>query len=161
MRTNTAAPSYKRYRYPADIFAHTVWRYFRFSLSFRDVEALMAARGVVLSDEPVRRWALKFGQQYANELKRRRPQPGDTWQIDDVFLIIQGKTAHLWRAVDQHGNVLDSLVQSRRNKVAAKKCFRKLNGNEPCGAASPPAMLNAFCLLMARFETISVLAGVG
>jgi putative transposase len=126
MKTNAAAPIYKRHRYPAEIIAHTVWLYFRFSLSFRDVEELMAARGVDLSYETVRRWTLKFGQHYANELRRRRPQPGDKWHLDEVFLTIQGKTAYLWRAVDQHGNVLDILVQSRRNQAAAKKFFRKL-----------------------------------
>src|SRR5919202_3292794 len=125
MKTTAASP-YKRHRYPAEIIAHTVWLYFRFSVSFRDVEELMAARGIVLSYETVRRWTLKFGQQYANELKRRRPQPGDKWHLDEVFLTIQGKTAYLWRAVDQDGNVLDILVQSRRNKAAAKKFFRKL-----------------------------------
>ncbi len=126
MKKTTAAPSYKHHRFPAEIIAHTVWLYFRFSLSFRDVEELMAARGVELSYETVRRWTRKFGQQYANELRRRRPQPGDKWHIDEVFLTIQGKTVYLWRAVDQHGNVLDILVQRRRNKAAAKKFFRKL-----------------------------------
>ena len=126
MKTTTAALSYKRHRYPAEIIAHTVWLYFRFSLSFRDVEELMAARGIELSYETVRRWTLKFGQQYANELRRRRPQPGDKWHLDEVFLTIQGKTVYLWRAVDQDGNVLDILVQRRRNKAAAKKFFRKL-----------------------------------
>ncbi len=126
MKTNAAAPSYKRHRYPAEIIAHTVWLYFRFSLSVRDVEELMAARGVILSYETVRRWTLKFGQQYTNELKRRRPQPGDKWHLDEVFLKINGKQHYLWRAVDQHGTVLDILVQSRRNKLAAKKFFRKL-----------------------------------
>ncbi len=130
MKTNAAAPSYKRHRFPAEIIAHTVWLYFRFSLSFRDVEDLMAARGVVLSHETVRRWTLKFGQQYANELRRRRPRPGDKWHIDEVFLKINGKQHYLWRAVDQDGNVLDILVQSRRNKVAAgalwAQVFRKL-----------------------------------
>jgi putative transposase len=126
MKTNAAALSYKRYRYPGEIIGHTVWLYFRFSLSFRDVEEVMAGRGVTLSYETVRRWTLKFGQQYANELKRRRPQLGDKWHLDEVFLTLQGKTAYLWRAVDQHGNVLDILVQSRRNQAAAKKFFRKL-----------------------------------
>src|SRR4028118_61100 len=126
MKTNDTASPYERHRYPAEIIAHTVWLYFRFSLSFRDVEDLMAARGVTLSYETVRRWTLKFGQQYANDLRRRRPQPGDKWHLDEVFLSIQGKTGYLWRAVDQHGNVLDILVQSRRNKGAAKKFFRKL-----------------------------------
>ena len=125
MKTN-ATPSYNRHRYPAEIIAHTVWLYVRFSLSFRDVEELMAARGVILSYETVRRWTLKFGQQYANELRRRRPQPGDKWHLDEVFLKINGKQHYLWRAVDQHGTVLDILVQSRRNKTAAKKFFRKL-----------------------------------
>ena len=86
----------------------------------------MAARGVILSYETVRRWTLKFGQQYATELRRRRPRPGDKWHVDEVFLKINGKTAYLWRAVDQNGVVLDILVQSRRNKAAAKKFFRKL-----------------------------------
>ena len=126
MKTNTAASPYKRHRYPADIISHTVWLYFRFSLSCRDVEELMAARDVILSYETVRRWTLKFGQQYANELRRRRPQPGDKWHVDEVFLKINGKTAYLWRAVDQHGTILDILVQSRRNKAAAVKFFRKL-----------------------------------
>ncbi|MDP9311580.1 MAG: IS6 family transposase [Chloroflexota bacterium] len=124
--TTNIAPSYNRHRYPAEIISYTLWLYYRFSLSFRDVEELLAARGVMLSYETVRRWTLKFGQQYANELRRRRPQPGDKWHLDEVFLTINGKTAYLWRAVDQHGTVLDILVQSRRNKHAAKKFFRKL-----------------------------------
>ncbi len=83
----------------------------------------MAARGVILSYETVRRWTRKFGQQYANELRRRRPKPGDKWHLDEVFLTINGKLSYLWRAVDQDGIVLDILVQSRRNKSAAKKFF--------------------------------------
>lgn len=126
MKINPATPTYKRHRFPAEIVAHTIWLYFRFSLSFRDVEELMTARGVALSYETVRRWTLKFGQQYANDLRRRRPQPGDKWHLDEVFLKINGKQHYLWRAVDQHGTVLDILVQSRRNKAAAKKFFRKL-----------------------------------
>jgi putative transposase len=126
MKPNTAVPSYKRHRYPAEIIAHTVWLYYRFSLRFRDVEELMAARGVTLSYETVRRWTWKFGQLYANDLRRRRPQPGDNWHLDEVFLKINGRTAYLWRAVDQYGTVLDILVQSQRNKGAAKKFFRKL-----------------------------------
>ena len=126
IKTTTAAPSYKRYRYPAEIIAHTVWLSFRLSLSFRDVEELMAAPDVLLSYETVRRWTLTFGQQCADELKRRRPQPGDKWHLDEVFLKMNGKMSSLWRAVDQAGTVLDILVQSRRNKTAAKKFFRKL-----------------------------------
>jgi putative transposase len=100
--------------------------YFRFSLSFRDVEELMAKRGIVLSYETVRQWCLKFGQTSANELRHRRPRCGDKWHMDEVVLTICGKKHFLWRAVDQEGNVLDILVQSRRNKKAAKKFFRKL-----------------------------------
>ncbi len=103
-----------------------MWLYFRFSLSFRDVEDLLAERGVVVSYETIRQWTRKFGQSYANQLRRRRPQPGDKWFLDEVFLKINGKTHYLWRAVDQDGNVLDILVQSQRNKTAAKKFFRKL-----------------------------------
>ncbi len=126
MKMTPAGPSYKRHCNPAEIIAHTVWLYFRFSLSFRDVEELMAVRGIVLSYETVRRWTLKFGQHYADDLRRRRPQPGDKWHMDEVFLKISGETAYLWQAVDQQGIVLDTLVQSRRNKHAAKKFFRKL-----------------------------------
>ncbi len=119
-------PSYTGFRFPAEIIRHAVWLYFRFSLSYRDVEELLAERGILVSYETVRQWCLKFGQQYANQLRRRRPQLGDKWHMDEVFLTIKGKTQYLWRAVDQHGNVLDILVQSRRNKGAAKKFFRKV-----------------------------------
>jgi len=95
-------------------------------LSFRDVEELLLERGVVVTYEAIRKWCRKFGQQYANQLRRRRPRPGDKWQMDEVFLTIKGKRHYLWRAVDQEGNVLDILVQRRRDKKAAKKFFRKL-----------------------------------
>ena len=117
---------YKRYRYPTEIIAHAVWLYFRFSLSYRDVEELLAARGISVTYETIRQWCLKFGQVYANQLKRRRPQPGDKWHLDEVFLKINGRLHYLWRAVDQHGNVLDILVTSKRDKHAAKRFFRKL-----------------------------------
>jgi len=126
MTTAPSSPSYKSYRFPAEIISHAVWLYYRFSLSFRDVEELMAARGIVVTYETIRQWCQKFGQQYANHLRRRRAQTGDKWHLDEVFLKINGKLHYLWRAVDQQGNVLDILVQSRRNKVAAKKFFRKL-----------------------------------
>ena len=109
-----------------EIINHCVWLYFRFSLSFREVEELMLARGVVLSYETIRRWCAKFGQAYANQLRRRRPRPGDKWHLDEVFVTINGSTHYLWRAVDQHGTVLDVLVQSRRNAKAAKRFFGKL-----------------------------------
>jgi len=126
MKTHTIAPHYKGYRFPPEIISHVVWLYFRFSLSFRDVEELMAQRGIVLTYETVRQWCLTFGQSYANELCKRRPRCGDKWHLDEVFLKINGKTHYLWRAVDQDGNVLNILVQSRRNKHAARRFFRKL-----------------------------------
>ena len=125
MNTLAAAP-YKGHRFPQEIICHAVWLYYRFSLSYRDVEELLAQRGIVVTYETVRQWCLKFGQQYANQLRRRRAKTGDKWHLDEVFLKINGKTSYLWRAVDQDGNVLDILVQSRRNKGAAKKFFRKL-----------------------------------
>ncbi len=123
---HTAPALYRRHRFPAEIINHCVWLYFRFALSFRDVQEIMAMRGVTLSYEAIREWSLKFGQIYANELRRKRPRPGDKWHLDEMFIKINGKEHYLWRAVDQDGNVLDILVQSRRNKKAAKKFFRKL-----------------------------------
>jgi len=117
---------YRRHRFPAEIINHCVWLYFRFALSFRDVEEIMAMRGVTLTYESIREWCLKFRQTYANQLRRRRPRPGDKWHLDEVFIKINGRVQYLWRAVDQDGNVLDILVQSRRNKKAAKRFFRKL-----------------------------------
>ena len=121
-----ASSSYKGHRYPGEIIAHCVWLYHRFPLSFREVEEMMLARGVVVSYETIRAWCAKFGQAYANQLRRRRPRPGDKWHLDEVFVKINGAQRYLWRAVDQHGNVLDVLVQSRRNAKAARKFFRKL-----------------------------------
>ncbi|MCX4404812.1 IS6 family transposase [Streptomyces sp. NBC_01764] len=118
--------SYKGHRYPVEIISHCVWLYFRFPLSFREAEELMLERGVVVSYETVRRWCRKFGQSYADALRRRRPRPGDKWHLDEVFVKINGERKYLWRAVDQDGNVLDILVQSRRDKDAARRFFRKL-----------------------------------
>ncbi|MFL5658016.1 MAG: IS6 family transposase [Ktedonobacteraceae bacterium] len=126
MKTNTTAPSYKGFRFPPEMISHAVWLYFRFSLRFRDVEELLAQRGMVVTHETVRQWCLKFGQTYANELRSRRPRCGDKWYMDEVLLSLRGQKHILWRAVDQDGNVLDILVQSRRNKKAAKRFFRKL-----------------------------------
>ena len=122
----TSVSPYHRHRFPAEIISHCVWLYFRFSLSFRHVEELMSSRGVSLSYETVREWCLKFGQTYDNGLRRRSPRPGDQWHLDEVFLKINGRLHYLWRAVDQDGDVLDIMVQSRRDKKAAKKFFRKL-----------------------------------
>jgi putative transposase len=103
-----------------------VWLYFRFALSYRDVEEIVRVRGVTLTYETIREWCLKLGQTYANGLRRKRPHPRDQWHLDEVFIRINGKVHYLWRAVDQDGEVLDILVQSRRNKKAAKRFFRKL-----------------------------------
>src|SRR5688500_8572823 len=125
---NTPAPTdrYKNYRFPIEIISHAVWLYYRFCLSYRDVEELLFVRGVIVTYEAIRKWCRKFGQQYANQLRRRRPRPGDTWHLDEVFQTINGQRRYLWRAVDQDGHVLDILVQRRRDKQAAKKFFRKL-----------------------------------
>ncbi|GAB2463249.1 IS6 family transposase [Streptomyces incanus] len=121
-----ASPLYKGHRYPVEIISHCVWLYFRFPLSFREVEELMLERGVTVSHETVRRWCAKFGQAYANGLRRRRSRPGDTWHLDEVFVRINGERKYLWRAVDADGTVLDILVQSRRDKAAARRFFRRL-----------------------------------
>jgi putative transposase len=126
MTTLPVLNPYKRHRFPAEIIGHCVWLYFRFCLSYRDVEEFMAVRGILLTYEAVRYWCQKFGQQYANQLRRRRPRPGDKWHLDEVFLTINGERHYLWRAVDQDGNVLDILVQRHRHKAAAKTFFRKL-----------------------------------
>jgi putative transposase len=126
MNTPASTSRYKNHRFPTEIISHGVWLYYRFCLSYRDVEELLFVRGVTVTYEAIRKWCRKFGQQYANELRHRRPRPGDKWHLDEVFLTIHGARHYLWRAVDQAGNVLDILVQRRRNKKAAKKFFRKL-----------------------------------
>jgi putative transposase len=127
MKTHPSAPDYKGFRFPPEIISHCVWLYFRFSLSFRDVEELMAKPGIVLTYETVRQWCLTFGQTYANELRRRRPRCGDKWHLDEVVLTIRGQKHYLWRAVDQDGNVLDIRVaEPTRTAKAAKRFFRKL-----------------------------------
>ncbi len=126
MKDAVAPPTYAGYRFPPEIIAHAVWLYFRFTLRFRDVEELLAERGVIVIYETIRRWCQKFGQVYANTLRRRRPRPGDKWHLDEVFMTINGATHSLWRAVDQDGHVLDILVQPRRDKRAAVRFLRKL-----------------------------------
>src|SRR5215208_6769294 len=119
-------PSYAGHRFPAAIISYAVWLYFRFPLSLRHVDEIRAARGVVVSHETVRQWGLKFGQTFASQIRRRLPRAGDTWHLDEVAVKIAGKKHWLWRAVDQDGMVLDILVQSRRDKRAAKRLLRKL-----------------------------------
>lgn len=120
-----AAPSYKRHRYPTPIIEEAVWLYFSFAISYREVELMLMRRGITVSYETIRQWCFKFGQVYANEL-RRRPRPEDKWHLAEVYLKIKGKIAYLWRAIDQNGVVLDILVQSRRDSNAAKKFIKKL-----------------------------------
>nr|WP_222440788.1 IS6 family transposase [Siccirubricoccus deserti] len=112
--------TYPGHRFPAEIIHHAVWLYHVFSLSLRDVELIFAERGITVAHESIRRWCLKFGHDFASRLRRRRPRPGDTRHLDEVFLRIGGTLYYLWRAVDQHGVVLDILVQGRRNATAAK-----------------------------------------
>jgi putative transposase len=122
----SARSRYTGHRFPPEIISHVVWLYFRFPLSLRMIEEMLAARGIIISHETVRRWARKFGQAFANQIRRRLPRPGDTWHLDEVVITIAGEKHWLWRAVDQDGLVLDVLVQSRRDKHAAKRLLRKL-----------------------------------
>jgi putative transposase len=124
--TSTRPSRYARHRFPAEVISYAIWLYFRFPLSLRMVEEMLAARGVLVSHETVRQWALKFGHGYANQIRRRLPAPGDKWHLDEVVISIAGRKHWLWRAVDQHGHVLDILVQSRRNAKAAERLLRKL-----------------------------------
>src|ERR1700748_1467460 len=125
MKTSARA-RYTGYRFPCEIISHAVWLYFRFPLGLRMVEELLAARGITVSHETVRQWARKFGQPFANRIRRRLPRVGDKWHLDEVVLKIAGLKHWLWRAVDQTGIVLDVLVQRRRDKKAAKRLLRKL-----------------------------------
>ena len=118
--------SYHGFRFPPDIFSHAVWLYHRFCLSFRDVEDLLAQRGVTVTYETIRHWCQRFGPVYARRLRCRRGRMGDTWHLDEVFVTIQGRRQYLWRAVDEDGDVLDILVQSHRNRRAAVRFFRTL-----------------------------------
>ncbi len=120
------SPSYKGHRYPVEVISHCVWLYFRFPLSFREVEELMLQRGVIVSHETVRRRCLKFGQAHAAGPRRRWPRPGDKGHLDEVFIKINGERKYLWRAVDADGTVLDILVHNRRDTAAARRFFRKL-----------------------------------
>ncbi len=125
---------YKRHRFPPEIIQHAVWLYYRFNLSHRDIEDLLAVRGIVVSYESVRLWCNKFGPKYARRLKRRHQGFGDTFFIDEVFVKIDGIQHYLWRAVDQDGEVVDVFLQSRRDGKAAKRFFRrllKIHPNEP------------------------------
>ena len=130
----TDAPSYHGYRFPPEIISHAVWLYHRFCVSFRNVEELLAQRGITVSYEAVRLWCIKFGPEYARRLKRRQGRLGDTWHLDEVFIKIQGERQYLWRAVDQDGDVIDILVQPRRDRKAPNDSSQAVEG------ARPPAL---------------------
>jgi putative transposase len=126
--------TYKRHRFPPDIISHAVWLYHLFNLSNRDVEDLLAERGITVSYETIRLWGIKFGTRYARRLKQRHRGYGDTFYIDDVFVKLNGKQHYLWRAVDQDGEVVDVYLQARRDGAAAKRFFKRLirsSGGEP------------------------------
>ena len=118
--------SFARHQFPPEVIRHAVWLYLRFSLSYRDVEELLAKRGIDTSYESVRRWVDKFGPAFARNLRRMRPRPSGTWHLDEMVISIQGRRHYLWRAVDDEGEVLDMLVQPRRDKAAALKLMRSL-----------------------------------
>jgi putative transposase len=118
--------SYKRHRFPPEIIAQAVWLYFWFPLSLRLIEEMLLERGIVVSYETVRRWALKFGPAYARRLRRKTPSRRDIWHLDEVVVTIAGQKHWLWRAVDQDGYVLDEILQERRDTKAAKRLLRRL-----------------------------------
>jgi putative transposase len=115
--TNPPNP-YRGFRYPVEVIQHAVWLYHYFSLSLRDVELILAARGIVVSYESIRKWGLRFGRMFANALKRRRPRPGDKWCMDEVFIRIRGKQHLLWRALDQDGVVLELFHFTRTHSLS-------------------------------------------
>jgi transposase-like protein len=118
--------SYRRHRFPPEIIQHAIWLYLRFTLSYRDVEDLLTERGLDISYETVRRWVVKFGPVIARRLRQRRPRPSNRWHLDEMVMRIAGERTYLWRAVDDEGEVLDMLVQRRRDSRAALRLMRKL-----------------------------------
>ena len=126
METNIRYNLYKRHRFPPEIIQHTVWLYYRFNLSHRDIEDMLAERGIIVTRESIRLWCYKFGLLFTRRLKRRRRGFDDTFFIDEVFVKIEGKQHYLWRAVDQDGEVIDVFLQSRRDGAAAKRFFRRI-----------------------------------
>jgi putative transposase len=131
---DTSTSLYKRHRFPSEIIRYAVWLYYRFNMSHRDIEDLLAERGIEVSYESIRMWCNKFGPYYARRLKRKHSGYGDTFYIDEVFVKIRGQQKYLWRAVDQDDEVVDVFLQSRRDGAAAKrffKCLLRNHGNEP------------------------------
>ena len=132
MKTHTKA--YRGFRFPGEVISHGVWLYHRFTLSFRDVEELLAKRGIAVTHETIRQWCRKFGPEYARRLRRHQGRLGDIWHVDEVFVKIGGERHYLWRAVDEDGGVIDVLVRRYRNARAAERFFRKLlkgQGSKP------------------------------
>jgi putative transposase len=128
---------YRRHRFPPEVISHAVWLYFRFPLSLRMVEEMLAERGICVSYETVRRWAMKFGEAFSDQIRQRAPARGDKWHLDEVVISIAGEPYWLWRAVDQNGFVLDVLVQRRRDTHAARRLLTKLLK----AAGSPPRVM--------------------
>jgi len=128
--------SFKRHRFPAEVIRHAVWLYFRFTLSFRDVEELLAQRGIEVSYETIRCWTIKFGPRIARNLKRQRPKPSPRWHLDEMVCSVGGRRTYLWRAVDDEGEVLDLVMQRRRDTNAALKLLKRLLRNQPIGPES-------------------------
>ena len=122
----TTRSIYRGFCFPPEVIAHAVFLYHRFPLSLRDVEDLLAQRGIAVSYETIRRWCRRFGPHYARNVRRQQPTAGDHWLLDEVFLQIQGRRQYLWRAIDQDGDILDILMQRRRNGRAATRFVRKL-----------------------------------
>ncbi len=139
--------SFKRHRFPADVICHAVWLYFRFTLGFRDVQELLAQRGIGVSYETIRCWTIKFGPQIARNLKRRRPAPSPRWHLDEMVSNVGGKRMYIWRAVDDEGEVLDLVVQRRRDHGAALVLLKRLLRNQPVepeNLTTHAAVYNAF-----------------
>lgn len=150
---------YRGYRFPPEVISHAVWLYVRFALSFRDVQELMHERGVVISHETIRTWLTRFGPRFAAELRKREPRSGRTWHLDEVFLKIKGRQVYLWRAVDEHGQVIDVLVQESRCAVAAERFFRKLLGC-PGGEAPERIVTDGLASYGAAKARVPELSGV-
>lgn len=151
---------YHRRRFPREVIRHAVWLYYRFCLSYRDVEDLLAWREIDVSYEAVRRWCLRFGPTYANRLRKRSGPGGDPWFVDEVFVRIDGQLRYLYRAIVQDSQVLDILVQARRNTKAAARFYRRLlkqqgQGNGECAVSSPFVMPNSSYPFTVRCKTCS------
>jgi putative transposase len=151
----TGLARYPRHRFPPAIINHAVWLYYRFTLSFRDVEDLLAYRGITVSYESIRHWCETFGLAYARRLRQRAGRVGDTWHLDELFVTIRGQRQYLRRAVDQDNEVIDILLQPRRDRHAAARFFRKLLKRSVLGAESPSGRNGV--LVNQATETISTL----